>query len=373
MSRLIGAALLGVLAACGGSGSDSGSLPPDAEEMQAYLRSGVTVIMPRLGGAGAVLIFALNPASPGAGGIQFDPDPAPGAPPNSYVFSGTLDGDGDGSAETSFSGSAAFNGDPAFAGDGFGGHVVLTMDTEDGLGTLTGDLDFVLNAVGGEVSGTGTFVELVTGNSTTVTVDPGAPLDIKMASGAANSVANACASSLNGNLAIDVSGPTGAMSSTWGFLNSRKTVAVTGASFTDNNNQTTDIPDASVTIPCGQSAQLSDWTGEFLQHWACIPVEDGTATLTLAVAGGSKIGITDEDPPNSGDFNTYEASVVSGNPHVIRGFFISGPAGNTYREDFSWILAPDGNSFSQISWYTYQEGPNQGSGGLCGGQATRVP
>lgn len=373
MARLIGSMMVCAVIACGSSGSDSGSLPPDAEEMQGYLREGVRNIVPRLGGAGAVLIFALNPASPGAGGVQSDPDPSPGAPPNAYTFSGTFDGDGDGSSETSFSGSATFNGDPAFAEDGFGGHVVLTMDSDDGLGTLTGDMDFVLNAAGGEVSGTGTFTEVVTGNATTVTVDPAAPLEIKMATGAANSVANACASSLDGDVRVDVDGPTGAMTSMWGFANTRKTVSVTGASFTDNNAQTTDIPDASVTIPCGQSAQLNDWTGEFLQHWACVPLEYGSATLTLSTAGSTTIAITDEDPPNSGDLSSYSASVVSGNPHVVRGFFISGPTGNTYREDFSWILAADGNSFSQVSRYTYLEGPNQGSGGLCGGQATRAP
>ncbi len=373
MARRLGPAVVCALVACGSSGSDSGSLPSDAEEMRSYLKEGVTLIVPRLGGAGAVLIFALNPLSPAAGGLQFDPDPAPGAPPNSYIFSGAFDGDGDGSSETSFSGSATFNGDPALAGPGFGGHVVLTMDSDDGLGTLTGDMDFVLNAGGGEVSGTGTFTEVVTGNSTTVTVDQAAPLEIKLATGAANSVANACASSLDGDVQLDVNGPTGAMSSTWGFSNTRKTVAVTGASFTDNSDQTTDIPDANVTIPCGQSAHLSDWTGAFLQDWACIPAEYGSATLTLATAGSSTIGITDEDPPNSGDLSSYSASMLSGNPHVVRGFFISGPTGNTYREDFNWILAADGNSFSQVSMYTYLEGPNQGSGGICGGLATRTP
>ncbi len=373
MARLTGPILVCAVVACGSSGSDSGSLPPDAEEMQSYLKKGVTLIMPRLGGAGAVLIFALNPASPGAGGVQFDPDPSPGAPPNSYIFSGALDGDGDGSSETSFSGSATFTGDPASAGAGFGGHVVLTMASDDGLGTLTGDMDFVLNAGGGEVSGTGTFTEIVTGNATTVTVDPATPLEIKLASGAANSVANACASSLHGDVRLDVDGPTGAMTSTWGFSNTRKTVAVTGASFTDNNAQTTDIPDATVTIPCGQSARLSDWTGGFLQHWACIPPEYGSATLTLSTAGSSTINIADEDPPNSGDLSNYSASAVSGNPHVLRGFFISGPTGSTYREDFSWILAANGNSFSQVSMYAYLEGPNQGSGGICGGLATRNP
>ena len=109
------------------------------------------------------------------------------------------------------------------------------------------------------------------------------------------------------------------------------------------------------------------------QDWSCIPGEFGSATLTLELSGNDKISITDEDPPSSGDIDTYQATVIAGNPHVLRGFFIGGPPGATYREDFSWILSEDGNGFSQISSYVYQEGPNQGSGGLCGGRAARGP
>lgn len=373
MHRRLGWALALLTAGCGDSGSDANSLPADAEEMRTYLQSGVTLVMPRLGGAGAVFPFALSAGSPGAAGIQFDPDPTPGAPPNSYVFTLDLDGDGNGSNETTFTGSATFNGDPANAGDGFGGHATLTMQTAGGLGTLTGDMDFLLTAAGGEVSGTGTFTEVITGNATTLTVPAGSPLQIQMAKGTANSVANACASSLNGDLKLDVDGPTGNMTSTWGFLNTRKTAAVTGASFTDKNNKTTAIPDANVTIPCGQTGGINDWAAEYLQNWACVPPEFGQATLTLTVANATTINISDEDPPNSGDIDTYQASAVAGNPHVVRGFFIGGPAGSTYREDFSWILAEDGSSFSQISNYVYQEGPNVGTGGLCGGTATRQP
>ena len=373
MYRHLGWALAFLTAGCGESGSDAGSLPPDAEALKTYLKAGVTLIMPRLGGAGAVFPFALSPGSPGATGITFNPDPTPGAPPNSYVFALDLDGDGDGSAETTFSGSAAFNGDPANAGDGFSGHVVLTMQSAGGLGTLTGDMDFVLTPAGGEISGSGSFSEVITGNTTTLTVAPANPLLIQMAKGTANSMANACASSLNGDLQLDVDGPTGTLTSTWGFQNTRTTARVTGASFTNTNNETTDIPDESVTIPCGQKGKLKDWTGNYLQNWACLPPEFGQASLTLAVSGANTISITDEDPPGSGDIAVYQATSAAGNPHVVRGFFIAGPAGNTYREDFSWILAGNGNSFSDISSYVYLEGPNQGGGGLCGGTATRQP
>jgi hypothetical protein len=372
MYHRLGWALAFLLPACG-SGSDAVSLPAEAEQMRTYLKDGVTLIMPRLGGAGSVILSALNPGSSGASGIQFDPDPSVGAPPNSYIFSTDLDGDGDGTNETNFTGSAVFNGDPANAGDGFGGHVVLTMQSAGGLGTLTGDMDFLITAAGGEVSGTGSFTEAITGNTTTLSVDQASPLHIQMARGTSNSVANACASSLDGDLRLDVAGPTGTMTSKWGFKNNRKTVAVTSASFTDTNADTTDIPDANVTIPCGQQGHLSDWNGAFTQQWVCVPAEFGSATLTLSASGSSTINISDEDPPASGDVATYSATVVSADPHVVRGFFIGGDVGNTYREDFSWLLADDGNSFSQVSRYVYQEGPNQGGGGICGGKATLGP
>jgi hypothetical protein len=228
----------------------------------------------------------------------------------------------------------------------------------------------VTPGAGGEVSGSGTFTETVTGNSTTVTVAQAAPLHIEMAKGTSNSMPNACASSLDGSLGLDVEGPSGSMTSTWGFDRSRPTARVTNASFTDPDDRTTSIPDQNVTIPCGQQSGLSDWAGVFQQSWACAPAEFGQAELTLSVSGGH-INISDEDPPGSGDVATYQASPLPGNAHVLRGFFIGGETGSTYREDFSWLLSDDGDSFSQISRYVYQEGPSQGQGGYCAGQATR--
>lgn len=363
--------LLALLAACG-SGSEGNALPDDAREMRDYVQDGVTLLLPRLGGLGGIFPVALNPGAPGSSDIQFTPDPTPGAPPNSYVFTLGVDGDGNGSKETSFSGSATFNGNPATAWEGFAGSVTLTMTTAGGLGSLTGDLDFVLGATGGEVSGTGTFTEAITGNSTTVTVAPGAPLHIEMARGTSQSVANACASSLDGNIGVSVDGPTGTLNSTWEFKKDRKPARVTGASFTDADNTTTQIPDANVTIPCGQGRAMSTWVGDFVEDWSCVPAEQGTAALTLTVSG-STVNVSDEDPPGSGDVNTYSAAVVSGNPLVVRGFFLGGPPGNTYREDFSWVMDAGGAGFTSISKYVYQEGPNTGNGGFCGSRMTRAP
>lgn len=86
---------------------------------------------------------------------------------------------------------------------------------------------------------------------------------------------------------------------------------------------------------------------------------------------GNTLHISDEDPPGSGDVNTYSAQPVAGNPYEVRGYFIGGPAGSTYREDFTWKLSANGNLVSEVSHYVYQEGPNIGSGGMCGGRAVR--
>ena len=92
----------------------------------------------------------------------------------------------------------------------------------------------------------------------------------------------------------------------------------------------------------------------------------------MAAAGSDTVTITDEDPPGSGSTRTYTATMVAGSPHALRGFFIAGPAGNRYREDFTWTRTKNGNGFSQFSVYTYIEGPNLGKGGICGATATKL-
>ncbi|MEP7327021.1 MAG: hypothetical protein ABI836_13805, partial [Gemmatimonadota bacterium] len=311
MRRLLALSLV-LIAGCGSNDSDSSSIPPAAASLQSYEKAGVKLIVPRLAGFEGRLPFLLNPGSAGANGLVFQPDPTPSAPPNSYIFTVPLDGNGDGIDETTLDGSAAFNGDPSMPGIGFGGTLAFTMVTVGGLGNFDGDMDFTIVAPGvRELSGTGVFAERITGNTTTLTVDPSHPMTMKAAHGGSNSVANACYYTLNGNARLDVAGSAGTLSSTWGFLSTRSTAAVTAVEFTDNNGHVTPIPNSSVIIPCGANGSINDWAGEFLQQWACFPLEFGQATLTLTVAGNNKIGISDEDPPGSGDVNTYEATVVS--------------------------------------------------------------
>ena len=373
MRRVFFVLMLLMLADCGDGGSPPEGLPPDAVALADYTETGVKVIVPRLGGFEALLPLLLSPGAPGSEDFSFSPDPTPGAPANTFVFDVPYDGNGDGLNETTISGRATFNDAPGNAGVGFGGTVAFTMETLGGLGSFAGTMDFTLTSTGREFSGSGTFTEALTGYTTTVTIDQASPLQMKAATGAADAVANACGYSLNGNVGVVTSGDRGSLASTWGFASSRSQVAVTDAVFTSTGGQTTNLPDSNIEIPCGDGGSIQDWNGTFLQRWACLPPEYGQAQLTMTVSGTGIIQISDEDPPGSGDVQAYTAAAIPGNPHVVRGFFIGGPAGNQYREDFIWTLVPNSQRFTQISRYVYQEGANQGSGGMCGGAATRGP
>ena len=358
-----------MLASCGEDGSPGDGTPAEATALAGYVETGVDVVVPRLGGFEALLPGLLSPGSPGSEDFSFTP--TPGGPANSYDFAVPYDGNGDGLNETTIAGSAAFNGPADNVGPGFGGAVSFTMETVGGLGHFNGSMNFMLTAAGREFSGSGTFDESVTGRTTTVQIDPSTPMRMTAATGSSGAVANACGYSLNGSIDVAVSGSRGSLTSTWGFSPSRAEAAVTNRVFTSTGGEVTNLPDTDVLIECGSTGSLNDWNGTYIQRWACFPPEFGSARLTLAVTGPATVEITDEDPPGSRDVQVYSAASVPGNPHVLRGYFIAGPSGSQYREDFTWTLVANGHRFSQISYYTYQEGPNAGTGGLCGGAASR--
>ena len=361
--------LAGFLAGCSDDNSNSNDIPADAEEMQSYLQSGATLMAQRLSGFESFLPFLMSPDSQGAEGLQFEANPDSSAPPFSYTFNVPMDGDGDGIKETTVAGGTTLNRDPATAGVGFGGEIDLSVETLAGLGNFDGAGFFSFTSDGRQMSGQGTFSEFVTGNATTLTVAADSPLHMSAAANSSDRVANACGYSLDGGVQFEVTGPTGTLSSMWEFAHNRSSVSVSGASFTDGDGITTELPDTDFIIPCGDHGDIADWAGVFTQDWACLPPEYGRAELTITVKDDSTISITDEDPPGSGDINEYEAQTVPGNPHVVRGFFIGGEGDYAYREDFTWILASGSESFSQISTYVYPAGPMQGQGGICGGRA----
>lgn len=362
--------LLLALAGCSNKKSTGTSVPAGAAVLQAYMQQGVARLFPALNGVDAVLPLLGNPGAPGSEGLQFAPDPSPGAPPHAYVFQLPLDGDLDGASGGVMTGRCRLSDDPANARIGFGGTIELNASLAGGLGTLAANFQFELTAQGTRLVGTGTFAEMVSNTSTDIAVTEEAPLYLKQATGEPGSVGNACAYSLDGPVAVGVESGESSLSSRWVFSSSSRDVAVTGGTYSDGQHDETPLPDASYRVPCGD-ATLARWAGVYEQTWDCLPAETGNSRLTLTVASATSLHIVDEDPPGSGQTKQYDATVVSGNPGVVHGFFIGGEPGATYREDFTWTLAPDYQGFTQVSVYRYEAG-GTGPGGLCAARAHRV-
>jgi hypothetical protein len=346
----------------GGGSEVPATIPAPAAAMDTKLKASMVRVLPMVASIESSLVFVLNPGTPMAQGVTVQPDPTSGAPPHSITFSGPYDGNGDGYNETTMSGRAAFVGDPDVSWSGLDGQVGVDVDIPIVGHVYHANLAFAVTTNERRLSGSGTFTDPLSGDATTMTV--ATPLVVKPATGAAGAVSNACGYSLDGQMRLDVAGSTGTLKSTWNFSSSNPSVAVNGASFTDASGQTTALPASTVDLRCGSSGSINDWVATYDQNYACLPRESGQATITITVAGPNSITIGDQDPPGSGDVKTYAATIVSANPHAVRGFFNGGPPGNRYREDFTWTLGKNGG-FSQVSSYTYFEGPNAGSSGLC--------
>ena len=223
MFRVIGAiALLGVLSACGGGGGDSTganpstnpNLPTNAVAMETSLRKGMVATVQRMTGFESALLFMLNPGSPGAPLVSGTPDTTPGAAPFSFTYSGDYDGNFDGHAETRIAGRSAFTSDPNSAFNGVSGQATIDITILGLLHVYHADLAFTLGTDERRISGTGTFRDPMSGNTTTMTVDPAQPLRIVLATGA---TANGCGYVLDGDLRLVVAGPQGTYASTWHF------------------------------------------------------------------------------------------------------------------------------------------------------------
>jgi hypothetical protein len=368
------AMLLLVPAGCGGGGGGSGpgsTVPAAATAMDATLTSEVNSSMPRVGRFEGNMVGILNPGTPLAQNVVLTPDNSPGALPNSFTFNGPYDGNNDGFNETTLSGKVTFNSDPAVAWSGVTGEAVVDVVLPVFGNVFHANINFSITSAERRLSGSGTTTNPLTGNTTTTTVDAATPLVIKPATGAAGAVANACGLSLEGQMRFEVTGSSGTLKSNWNFSSNSTSVAMTDRTFTDSSGKTTVLPDTTVESRCGGSGTINDWTGTFDQEWACLPRESGRATLTISVTGPDTVTITDEDPPGSGQFSMYTATMIGGNPHALRGSFESGPVGFRYREDFNWTMRKSLSGFQQSSTYVYIEGPNIGTGGLCIASAPR--
>ncbi len=373
MRNLIASAALLMLASgCrGGGGSEApAGVPPAATTMDSRLKAGMVRVLPMVAGIESSLVFLLSPGTPVAPHVTALPDTTPGALPHSVTFSGSYDGNGDGFEESTLSGRATFDDDPDLSWSGLRGQATVDVGIPIVGHLYHADVVFTVATTERRLSGSGTFTDPLSGTRTTMTVDAATPLAVKPATGAAGAVANACGHSLDGQVRLGVEGSTGALRSTWNFSSSSPVASISGASFTDPSGQTTSLPDSSVELRCGGSGSVNDWVATFDQDYACLPRESGRSTITITAAGSTSITVGDEDPPGSGDVKTYPATMVSSSPHAMRGFFEGGPVGYRYREDFTWTLGK-GGGFTQVSTYTYFEGPNTGRSGICVASARR--
>jgi hypothetical protein len=367
-----------LLVACGGNdGSGSGSgpvliIPPEATAADARLKTQMSGVMPLMADAQSGFMYILNPDAALAPGVTLVPDTQPGAPANSYVFDGIHDGNGDGVSETSLSGKVTYAGDPSsLSWSPATGQITLSVQIPVVGHVYNSTLAFMATETEVQISGSGTFTNPMTGDTTTIEIPAGAPVVMKAVSAASNLVANACGYNVSGSVPVKLAGAAGTLSSTWVFSPNTASVAVQQASFRDLAGSSTPMPDSSLALTCGGTGTIDAWNGVYDQQWACLPNEHGRAQLTLTATDATNVSITDEDPPGSGDTATYAATTVSANPHALQGFFDAGPVGNRYREYFTWTLDKAGN-FSQWSRYVYTEGPNNGSGGICFAIAKRV-
>jgi hypothetical protein len=327
----------------------------------------------QLASAQSSLMFMMNPDAGISPDVTFVPDLRPGTPANTYTFDGTYDGNGDGLSETTISGKLTYAGDPAsLAWSPLSGQATMNVDLPVVGHIYDATLAFTATATEVRLSGSGTFSNPVTGETTTIDIPAGNPVIVKSVSGISGVVANACGYSLDGSIPIQLSDSTGTLNSTWLFSPNTASVAVQRATFRDSAGQSTTMPDSSVTLSCHASNSIDDWAAVYDQVWVCLPLEYGRAQLTLSVSGANTISITDEDPPGSGDTNVYTATIVGASPSVVQGFFDAGPVGDRYREYFTWTLKENGG-FSQVSHYAYTEGPNKDSGGACAATAKRRP
>jgi hypothetical protein len=331
--------------------------------MNATLTSGMTSFMVRVPRFEGILVGIFNPGTPLAQTITMTPDPS--GPPNSFTFTGLYDGNGDGIKETTLTGKATFASDPNVAWSGVTGQVTVDVNIPVIGQVYHADINFSITSAQRVLSGSGTFTNPITGTTTTMTVPVGTPLTIKPATGA-GAVSNACGYSMEGSMRLEATSTSGTLSTTWNFLFTSAQVLANNRSFTDSGGMTTLLPDVTVDAPCGNGGSINDWIGTYHVDWACLPRESGDFDSTLTITGPTTVTVDEGDP------DSYTASMIGSNPHAIRGFFIDGPMGARYREDFNWTMRKSLSGFAQSSVYAFIEGPFIGSGGLCVASGERL-
>lgn len=372
MRPLIATALCSLLLVpgCGGGGDSAPAQPGPtgpAAALDSALKTGLVKVMPMAANAQSTLVFVLNPGSALSQGVSLTPDNSPGAAPNAFTLSGTYDGNGDGLKETTLSGSVVFASPPASGWSSASGRITMEVSIPVVGHIYQGTLDFTLDSSQLTLSGSGSFNNPLTGATTSITVPGGAPLVFKPATGNASALANACGYSIAGAAQMQVAATAGTLRTTVSFSHDSLSMALHTTSFVDANGQSSTLPDSTADLNCGGSnGTLNDWVGQYEVSWACLPQETDAFRTTIAVSGPNALALTDE-----GSSASYAAALVGPSPHAVRGFFDDGPPSSYYREFFNWTLRKDGN-FSQFSNYVWQNGPQQGSGGICAATGRRL-
>lgn len=365
--------VLGILVLCvascsdssGGGGSATNVVQGYVVEMMGPVFSGIA----RLKALTPVLLF---PPAASAAGISFVLDPR-GAP-NTYDFSIPLDSNANGSLDTSITGRAVFTADPTDVSNlvaGFSGSVTIQVTTSAGK-SFDAVLELAINASGRfTVSGTGDFDDGA-GSTVSLAVDSASPLVVRTATNEPDERPNACNWTVDGSIDVQASNADGDYSATWGFDPSSIQVAVTDAVFTPPGGTQEQLASSRFRVsPCPGAGTVQDWAGVYTFDWFCIPSETGQSTLTITVLDSTTIEIMDEHPPGSGNVLVYQATREPNDPHLVHGTFSETDGGGTYEEAFLWVLAEDLATFSQVSEYLYSSGPLAGTGGICGGTASR--
>lgn len=362
------ALVLVCLGACSGS-SGSGTPVGVDNAVQGYVVERMGRVFAAVSRMRLLIPVLLIPGMRTAAGITFELDTNVGVPPNTYDFSIPLDSNGNGSLDATISGRATLSADPSSGGAlvaGFQSSIELTVTTDGGQGVFVGTIAQSFDAGGSFlVSGGGDYTDAATGSTVTLAVDALAPLHVKTASDEGDERPNACTWSVDGQVDVEASNADGDYAARWTFVPTSRLVQVTEASFTPPGAMLEELPDSRFEAgPCLATGGLNDWAGLYVFDFFCVPSDTGQSELTVTVLDANTIEVVDDDL-------VYRAHRDAHNPHVVHGSFEDTDGGGLYEEDFTWVLAADGQSFQQVSEYFYLSGPAAGSSGICGGVGVR--
>ena len=200
---LVGAALLSLayLHGCGGSDGGAAPSPPSAAtSMMTALTRDMTRSMTRIGMLETGAVLVMNAGSTLSPNVTAAPDTSAGAPPNTFTYQGSYDGNASGGDETTLDLRVTFVNDPSDFTGFNGGQGTGTVDINilSLMHVYHGNIAFTLGMSEHRVSGTGTFANPMTGSTTTMTVSASDPLAMRLADGTTTARPNACAHSFHG-------------------------------------------------------------------------------------------------------------------------------------------------------------------------------